>query len=319
MEQTDQESIAEWFLEVEGNKTGPYTAEQILGLLTDGEILSHHRITSERVGNEWITAAELASVLQKDSTTPQTEQTKEIPGPGTFQPPPRPADIEKPRDTELTTDNSPDPAISLFDTLQVARDRKAAKFAPPAPAAEWSKISKPRWKPKPQFWFILGSSIFLILAVWGLTKLVSGRKSDSPAGNERSYKNSFTPPGSNTGPGGLPGGTTGNSPSKVNAFRPGPNGAPGARPGLIVPPPENRLPRQDYENSNPAVSGDDRNEPPPPPEPLPESQPPPAWEGNNPGPGGPMPPPVPGMPPNPYGATNDGPPPPPPPGEPIGN
>ena len=40
-------SSQEWFLEVVGKKTGPFSTEQVLGLLADKEIRGTQRITAD--------------------------------------------------------------------------------------------------------------------------------------------------------------------------------------------------------------------------------------------------------------------------------
>src|SRR4051794_40749563 len=114
-----QGSAQEWFLEVEGKKTGPFTTEQILGLLSEKEIPGTQRVTSD--GAHWMTVRELA-----DRQNPR-------PASKPFVPPPRPQELTPPPPAlpgETVQEKAPakparDPAIGLMDALQAAKDRKS--------------------------------------------------------------------------------------------------------------------------------------------------------------------------------------------------
>ena len=40
--------LGDWYLEVNGRKVGPFTLDQIQGLLNDGEIRAYHQVTSKK-------------------------------------------------------------------------------------------------------------------------------------------------------------------------------------------------------------------------------------------------------------------------------
>src|SRR3990170_5023318 len=66
------EMIPEWFLDVQGKKVGPFTLEQVHGLLEDGEIRKFNRVTRDPLGREWITVDEALTKKQPEPETPPT-------------------------------------------------------------------------------------------------------------------------------------------------------------------------------------------------------------------------------------------------------
>ena len=84
-------SSQEWFLEVEGKRTGPFTTDQIVGLFQDGEVPGTQRITSASSEGKWITVNELV-----DSNKPKP-----------FHPPPRPADLTPSQEVTRPSISSP--------------------------------------------------------------------------------------------------------------------------------------------------------------------------------------------------------------------
>ena len=94
--------MEEWFLEVDGKRTGPFTSDQILGLLSEGEIPETARVTSNDLGERWITVSELEKRNASPSPHPQTSRPTPTPRPPeaapasrakTFTPPPRPIEL----------------------------------------------------------------------------------------------------------------------------------------------------------------------------------------------------------------------------------
>jgi hypothetical protein len=144
----------EWFLKVEQTQTGPYTAEQIVSLLREGEILPHHQVTCARLQGKWITANELAHAFGARSPRP-------------FMPPPRPDDIgEVTGFIERKLAEQEDPAHALFEALQVAREKRSGITLLPNARARW----KPKFfgKISPQLWLIGATTAVLVTALIGL-------------------------------------------------------------------------------------------------------------------------------------------------------
>src|SRR4051812_47241413 len=109
-----EESAQQWFLEIEGNRTGPFTTEQVLGLLADGELPDTQLLFTSANSNQFISLRDLASrhrvapvappaqapVQQKVPPAPKAQEavqshSSEFTGTGItrpFIPPPRPSE-----------------------------------------------------------------------------------------------------------------------------------------------------------------------------------------------------------------------------------
>jgi len=159
----------EVYIDVAGVKTGPYTKDQITGLLEDNEILPDSKITSESLNGKWVSVRDF---LDNQSTIKKVEKNATNFG---FQPPPRPVDLDKRSEDseEQLLEQGTDPALSLFDTLQAAKERKAAKLSPPV-KGDWGKPTSLRRKIKipKQAWFIAGTALILVSAIFGMTKII---------------------------------------------------------------------------------------------------------------------------------------------------
>src|SRR5580704_5812569 len=87
-----EETTQEWFLEIEGQRTGPFNTEQILGLLEDGELPDTAQIFSSTTAVEFITVRQLA---ERESASKPSIAVTLTDGPSKlFTPPPRPADLQ---------------------------------------------------------------------------------------------------------------------------------------------------------------------------------------------------------------------------------
>lgn len=122
-----------WFLALEGKKVGPFAPEQILGLLADGEIPESVRV-SEEAGME-MSASELREIYFREDRIPTAlpviQATPDIP----FAPD-LPQDEEKTREIQVANELAT--TRRLFDLFQTAREKRAARFAPSAPASSVS-------------------------------------------------------------------------------------------------------------------------------------------------------------------------------------
>src|SRR4051812_32845216 len=100
---------AEWYLEVGGKKSGPYSTAQVLELAQSGQLQPHHRVTAAHLGEQWITVDELARSM----------------GPESFHPPPRPSTLQEKQQSYSPPAGAGggDPMLGLFDALQAAKDR----------------------------------------------------------------------------------------------------------------------------------------------------------------------------------------------------
>jgi hypothetical protein len=158
----------EWFLEVQGTRTGPYTPEQLVGLLEDGEIPPQTRVTTERLNGEWISIEELAHAL-----APPPAEAPARGGRIGFQPPPRPSEKELRPSEDSGANPARDPTNGLFDALLAARERKtAAKLLPPE-AGEWGTPARTPFRLPRQAALIAVLVALLGLSIYGLVRLTS--------------------------------------------------------------------------------------------------------------------------------------------------
>ncbi len=121
-----------WYLELEGRRMGPFSPEQILGLLADGEIPENLHVSpdptlAERYGfSGSMTASAMREVYFSDSRIPTAAQpslNEKYENHENRDPPDAPP-VESDADQDLAT------ARRLFDLFQTAREKRAARFAP---------------------------------------------------------------------------------------------------------------------------------------------------------------------------------------------
>jgi hypothetical protein len=141
---------SQWFFEVLGKKSGPYSTEKILDLYRSGQLGARVQLIPDAPGQAEITLEELIGLSQ-------------------FQPPPKP-EIAKEGDHFVTLGN--DPSMNLFDALQAAKDRKASPTKPmpaphyhhEAPATSFGNGSGESWFPE-----IPTGAWFAIAGLFGVT------------------------------------------------------------------------------------------------------------------------------------------------------
>ena len=67
----------QWFLDLDGVRSGPYQTPEVMSLIAEGEVLPHHRISTELKGEEWITILDWrldqAKIYQRSSFTSSSE------------------------------------------------------------------------------------------------------------------------------------------------------------------------------------------------------------------------------------------------------
>jgi hypothetical protein len=171
-------------LEVEGRKTGPFSVEQILGLLAEGEIPETARMISSAPGSDWITVATLAQqhkthqlqqqkaqAIQVQATQPEAAPAPQLPS-KPFIPPPRPAELQP----ASKPPSAPKPELTLIDALRVTKERRAHASHKSDPT---SKDSTPPFQfaavvssvPR-KAWLIAGTAALLCIATWGMTRFI---------------------------------------------------------------------------------------------------------------------------------------------------
>jgi len=155
----------QWFLDLDGVRSGPYQTNEVLGLVADGEVLPHHRIARSLKDSNWQTILDWrleharqiqakrnpqaptspAPTSQAQSTPTPTSQVKEadpadpIPA-DPFSPPPIPTfspgqseflkEVESLEKTmaEIPADGTKrDPMAEMFEILQNTKQKREAK------------------------------------------------------------------------------------------------------------------------------------------------------------------------------------------------
>jgi hypothetical protein len=72
---------SQWYLEVNGQKIGPFALDHIQGLYADGEIKGYHQVTSDQLDGQWITVQELVDSLRVAAPPPPTSDFSAPPPP----------------------------------------------------------------------------------------------------------------------------------------------------------------------------------------------------------------------------------------------
>lgn len=168
--------MPEWFLDLDGNKAGPYTAEQIETFLSEGEILSRHRVFSTRMGSNTVTVGEFVGALQIQRAQASSRPIHR----DHFTPPPRPAEdatslrIQRPTAAELNEpieELSRDPAEDLFEALQALRDRNVQNKPLEMPTENWGSSAQPHFRIGRSAWLMAAAVSIGCTVVWGLLKV----------------------------------------------------------------------------------------------------------------------------------------------------
>jgi hypothetical protein len=174
----------EWFLSVDGVKTGPFSVDQILGLYADKELVDSQLTTTDALGSAWITVHELYEL--------QEERKKPFIAP--FAPPSRPSELTQPGFTLESLSRAPvpppsttkapmDPAISLFDALQAAKERKSTTtgaggrtMPPEGGAAGWEMETRGAGGSSRKY-AILALLLLLMTGFWAVNNYMKGSSS----------------------------------------------------------------------------------------------------------------------------------------------
>ncbi|MBC7692521.1 MAG: hypothetical protein H7222_12220 [Methylotenera sp.] len=164
-------SVAEWYLVVEGTKTGPYTPEQIAGLLQEGEILAHHRATSDRLNGDSISVKELVTAFQKAVSD-------------SFKAPPRPSEIDSASTIVPPIPEGQDTTQNLFDALKAAKEKQQGTQPSKNHAASLDVTHAARRanELKPQIVLIIVLGVAFCVAVFALTRLL---RSETPVADNK--------------------------------------------------------------------------------------------------------------------------------------
>ena len=132
----------QWFLDLDGVRSGPYQTSEVMSLVAEGEILPHHQIATELKSQKWTTILEwrlnqnrmIETKLETPKViTPEIKKVEppiekievvaiaekiEIPAPIPIPTPTPPSDPKKPKR---------DPMAEMFDMLQNTKQKREVK------------------------------------------------------------------------------------------------------------------------------------------------------------------------------------------------
>lgn len=116
----------EWYLNVAGHQTGPFSFDQIEGLLHDGEILPSHEVRQGDHGEWKLLEAILSDSLVSSVNESPVQKPVSLPArPETFE------DSDSERDLQPEDTRPNYPVRALFDAILSQKEKTAAKLIPP--------------------------------------------------------------------------------------------------------------------------------------------------------------------------------------------
>lgn len=191
-------SDLEWYLDVGGKQSGPHSAKEIVELVRTGKIPATSQVTAARMGGDWVTAQDLIeaydelyvkkpleATIGKPSASPFTGVTD-----SNYTAPPRPTEqLERSKVFTINREElerTPDPTEALFHAIQAVREKANQKSTPstttPAGRDAFGQLSRPsRSGLPPQLLLILTLAAIFGVTVYGITKLVGGKKAEETA------------------------------------------------------------------------------------------------------------------------------------------
>lgn len=165
------DATPQWYLEAEGRRTGPYSAEQIEAMLRDGQLQADARVSGRGLRGP----ARASEFIEAIRLRRQNSSQKQNQGPAALQPPPRPEGVgERRRDADRGSAHSTDPTADLFDALQHIRERQTlqqnqAQRITPSEDETWGERLRARGLPGPAV-LVASLAAILGLSVWSLNQ-----------------------------------------------------------------------------------------------------------------------------------------------------
>ncbi len=141
----------QWFLDLDGVRSGPYQTSEVMSLVAEGEILPHHQIAMDLKSQKWMTILEWRLNQNRNAepkkeivpptvtaVSPVQEKPAIVEKPTPVIPVEKPAAIEKPVITEtpppaftrediVNTKPKRDPMAEMFDMLQNTKQKREVK------------------------------------------------------------------------------------------------------------------------------------------------------------------------------------------------
>ena len=206
-----QLSAEQWFIDLDGVRSGPYQTPEVLSLIAEGEILPHHRISMGLKDQKWITILDwrLNQAKISNPATSESDQNEmqhfeevrtEIPSqiihpPKFSEPESEPeifqtqASIEVPEHTDITIETpfqsggrqKVEPMSEMFDMLQKAKTKRELRSQQDAQQADAPIIAKAYTSPGVKFFkTLIITTAFGFLIGLGFQYFSTYRKSSAP-------------------------------------------------------------------------------------------------------------------------------------------
>ncbi len=192
-------SDVEWYVEIEGQRTGPVSPSDLVAMYQTGRLPGNAMATTARMQGDWVTIADLVEAYRElnQSTKPASSSSysslSDSAGPS-FQAPPRPT--EQLEASKIINLNTPPPSEapmdateSLFLAIQAVREKAAAKNAVTQTPITLKSSTYQKDPTQGRNQLIVMLIIVFMTGAYGVTQLL---KSDSP--KPEAAKTETTPP-----------------------------------------------------------------------------------------------------------------------------
>ncbi len=125
--------LEQWFLDLDGVRSGPYQTSEVLSLIAEGEVLPHHQISKDLKSQNWITVLDWRLSQNKTVSPVQKESPAVV---ATLTPTPAPVPTPTPTPAPPLT---PEVASSPEPEIKIVLETPPT----PEPQVETIEISKP--------------------------------------------------------------------------------------------------------------------------------------------------------------------------------
>jgi hypothetical protein len=125
----------QWYLDLDGTRSGPYPTNEVLSLIEEGEVLPHHRISRGLRNPDWITILDwrfeqAKAALQPKAASPGGPKVKlNLSSKMAPVAPPEPKVNVPQSSPETSPSPTRDPMAEMFDLLQNSKNKRESKQA----------------------------------------------------------------------------------------------------------------------------------------------------------------------------------------------
>jgi hypothetical protein len=199
----------QWFLDLDGVKSGPYQTNEVLNLISDGEVLPHHLISTALKAKEWKTILDwklgLSSSTSSSATSVAAPVAKSEPVPAApITPPQKPAStIAEPsivtdKQASANPETDQDAMAEMFDTIHHTKLKREQK------SQQEQAASQPILEPETQITSSTGKFILvsIVITALGFTlgQLFQKQNTGNPVASSTPTTSSVSTSGAPTSP-----------------------------------------------------------------------------------------------------------------------